>query len=92
MPAVFFQNRGRGMKYWDNLFVLEGESVKLQPISIQHFDGLWEAAKPEEIWTYMATKVRNQSRNGTNDSLGYRSSVIRDLSILLPSLIMKIGS
>ncbi len=49
------------MKYWDNLFVLEGETVKLQPISIEHFDGLWEAAKPEEIWTYMATKVRNQA-------------------------------
>lgn len=35
--------------------------VKLQPISIEHFDGLWEAAKPDEIWTYMATKVRNQA-------------------------------
>jgi N-acetyltransferase len=45
---------------WDDLFVLKGQRVELQPISLEHFDGLWEAAKPEEIWTYMATKVRNQ--------------------------------
>jgi N-acetyltransferase len=48
------------MKLWDHLFVLEGESVKLQPISLKHLDGLWDAAKPEEIWTYMATKVQNE--------------------------------
>ena len=27
---------------------------------MDHLDGLWEAAKPDEIWTYMATKVRSK--------------------------------
>jgi N-acetyltransferase len=47
------------MKLWDELFTLEGETVKLVPISINHLDGLWEAAKPVEIWTYMASKVQS---------------------------------
>jgi N-acetyltransferase len=47
------------MKLWDELFTLEGETVKLIPISLEHLDGLWEAAKPVEIWTYMASKVQS---------------------------------
>lgn len=47
------------MKLWDELFSLEGAAVKLVPVSMDHLDGLWEAAKPEEIWTYTASKVRN---------------------------------
>jgi RimJ/RimL family protein N-acetyltransferase len=27
---------------------------------MDHLDGLWEAAMPEEVWTYMATKVRSR--------------------------------
>lgn len=47
-------------KLWNELFTLQGETVKLIPISIDHLEGLWEAAKPDEIWTYMATKVRSK--------------------------------
>ncbi|WP_045523998.1 GNAT family N-acetyltransferase [Neobacillus niacini] len=45
---------------WNKLFELKGEMVKLLPISFDHLDGLWEAARPDEIWTYMATTVRSQ--------------------------------
>lgn len=45
---------------WNELFELEGESVRLVPISLDHLDGLWKAAKPDEIWTYMATTVRSK--------------------------------
>jgi N-acetyltransferase len=48
------------MKMWNELFELNGESVRLLPISLDHIDGLWEAAKPDEIWTYMATTVRSR--------------------------------
>lgn len=48
------------MKLWNELFELNGECVRLVPISIEHLDGLWEAAKPDEIWTYMATTVRSK--------------------------------
>ncbi|MFP7299970.1 GNAT family N-acetyltransferase [Neobacillus niacini] len=49
------------MKLWNELFELKGETVKLLPINIDHIDGLWEAAKPDEIWTYMATTVRSKA-------------------------------
>lgn len=47
-------------KLWSGLFSLEGETVKLIPVSMDHLEDLWEAAKPDEIWTYMATKVRSK--------------------------------
>jgi N-acetyltransferase len=49
------------MKMWNELFELKGETVRLLPISYEHIDGLWEAAKPDEIWTYMATTVRSEA-------------------------------
>ncbi len=62
MPAVSFFNKGGigEMKMWEKLFELEGETVRLLPISFEHLEGLWEAAKPDEIWTYMATTVRSR--------------------------------
>jgi len=48
------------MKLWNELFELKGKCVRLIPISLDHVEGLWEAAKPEEIWTYMATTVRSR--------------------------------
>lgn len=48
------------MKLWNELFELDGEMVRLVPISLNHLDGLWEAAKPDEIWTYMATTIRSK--------------------------------
>ncbi|MEH6994892.1 GNAT family protein [Neobacillus drentensis] len=49
------------MKMWKDHFELKGETVSLLPISFEHTDGLWEAAKPDEIWTYMATTVRSKA-------------------------------
>lgn len=48
------------MKLWDEQFELKGEMVRLLPISYDHLDGLWEAAQPDEIWTFMATVVRSK--------------------------------
>lgn len=45
---------------WNELFELRGEMVRLVPISFDHLEGLWEAARPDEIWTYMATTVRSK--------------------------------
>ena len=47
-------------KLWNNHFSLQGDTVTLIPISLDHLEHLWEAAKPDEIWTYMATKVRSK--------------------------------
>lgn len=52
--------RGTSMKLWDEQFELKGEMVRLLPISYDHLDGLWEAAQPDEIWTFMATVVRSK--------------------------------
>ena len=48
------------MELWNEHFELEGQCVRLVPISLDHLEGLWEAAKPDEIWTYMATTVRSR--------------------------------
>jgi N-acetyltransferase len=48
------------MKMWNELFELRGEMVRLVPINFDHLEGLWEAARPDEIWTYMATTVRSK--------------------------------
>jgi RimJ/RimL family protein N-acetyltransferase len=49
------------MELSNELFSIQGELVKLVPISMDHLEGLWEAAKPDQIWTYMATKVRTRA-------------------------------
>ncbi len=33
---------------------LEGSIVVLEPLAEEHADGLWEAARPPEIWTWLA--------------------------------------
>ena len=33
---------------------LEGKLVRLEPMSSEHIDGLWEAGKFEQIWSYMS--------------------------------------
>jgi N-acetyltransferase len=33
---------------------LEGTLVTLEPFAEEHRDGLWEAAQPDEIWTWLA--------------------------------------
>lgn len=74
-------------KLWSELFSLEGETVKLIPVSMDHLEDLWEAAKPEEIWTYMATKVRtkdemkhmiNSSIKGRENGTEYTFTVVNN--------------
>ena len=33
---------------------LEGKLVRLEPMSSEHIDGLWEAGKFQQIWSYMS--------------------------------------
>jgi N-acetyltransferase len=33
---------------------LEGSLVTLEPLAEEHRDGLWEAAQPDEIWTWLS--------------------------------------
>jgi len=56
-------------KYWqgenglvisNENIILEGEKVKLTPMEMEHADGLWQAAMPDIIWSYMATKIRTK--------------------------------
>lgn len=37
--------------------ILEGKYVRLEPLREHHAEGLWEAGKYEEIWTYMSKKM-----------------------------------
>lgn len=37
---------------WDLAPRLVGEIVVLEPLTAEHFDGLFSAARPEEIWTW----------------------------------------
>jgi N-acetyltransferase len=74
-------------KLWSELFSLEGETVKLIPVSMDHLEDLWEAAKPDEIWTYMATKVRtkdemkqmiNSALKDRENGTGYTFTVVNN--------------
>jgi N-acetyltransferase len=47
------------VKLWDQLFELKGNAVKLVPMEKEHIAGLWEAAKPEEIWEFTYSKVKS---------------------------------
>jgi N-acetyltransferase len=38
---------------------LEGQTVLLVPMEESHRVGLWAAAEPEEIWQFMATRIRS---------------------------------
>ena len=39
---------------------LEGKFVRLEPLSLDHWDGLWEACQDERIWTYMTSNVQTK--------------------------------
>jgi RimJ/RimL family protein N-acetyltransferase len=82
------------VKLWNDLFSLHGETVKLIPISMDHLDGLWEAAQPDEIWTYMATKVRskdemeqmiNAAINGRENGTEYAFTVVNNENQIIGS-------
>lgn len=38
---------------------LEGSLVTLEPLAEEHRDGLWEAAQPDEIWTWLTKLNRS---------------------------------
>ena len=37
---------------------LEGQHVRLEPLSMEHLDALWRAGSDEEIWRWMPVQVR----------------------------------
>ena len=44
---------------------LEGELVRLEPLSLEHEDGLWEASRDERTWTWLSVeqpRTREQMR------------------------------
>lgn len=53
------------MKIWDGVFHLSGKTVDLVAMENNHLEGLWKAAEPEEIWTYMASKIRSKGEMKT---------------------------
>jgi len=61
---------------------------------MDHLDGLWEAAQPDEIWTYMATKVRskdemeqmiNAAINGRENGTEYAFTVVNNENQIIGS-------
>ncbi|QRG65303.1 GNAT family N-acetyltransferase [Brevibacillus choshinensis] len=36
---------------------LEGKFVRLEPLRLEHAEGLWEAGQFEQIWTYMSSRM-----------------------------------
>lgn len=49
------------MIVWDQLFKLEGDTICLIPMEMEHLDGLVEAGETEAIWTFMASKIRSKA-------------------------------
>ncbi|MDQ0268409.1 GNAT family N-acetyltransferase [Cytobacillus purgationiresistens] len=47
-------------------FSLSGEVIDLLPLRQEHLIPLWKAGEPEEIWTYMATKIHTIAEMKTN--------------------------
>ncbi len=64
---------------------LTGKSVRLEPLSTAHADGLWEAAKYPKIWTYMSMEIR--SRNDI-DTFLEKALAARDAGTELPFAIV----
>lgn len=48
------------MGLWKEKFTLEGETVKLVPLTQGYANDLWDAANNTEIWTFMATKIHSK--------------------------------
>jgi N-acetyltransferase len=72
------------MKLWDSLFHLTGKTVDLIAMENEHLEGLWKAAEPDEIWTYMASKIRTKGEMRTS----IHSAIIdRDKGVQYPFVI-----
>ena len=50
---------GVRLKIWDQLFELTGETVKLVPMDVKDVSDLWDAAQPEVIWEFTASKMKS---------------------------------
>lgn len=40
---------------------LSGRIVRLEPLTRAHFDALYEAGRPEELWRWTANRIQNQA-------------------------------
>ncbi|HUH14325.1 MAG TPA: GNAT family protein [Gaiellaceae bacterium] len=52
--------------------VLEGELVRLEPMTLEHEDGLWEASRDERTWTWLSVhqpRTRAELRAYVEDAL-----------------------
>lgn len=52
--------------------VLEGELVRLEPMTLAHEDGLWEASRDERTWTWLSVhqpRTREELRAYVEDAL-----------------------
>jgi RimJ/RimL family protein N-acetyltransferase len=52
--------------------VLEGELVRLEPMTLAHEDGLWDASRDERTWTWLSVhqpRTREQLRAYVEDAL-----------------------
>ena len=52
--------------------VLEGELVRLEPMTLGHEDGLWEASRDERTWTWLSVhqpRTREELRAYVEDAL-----------------------
>ncbi len=45
---------------WPEPVVLEGNHVRLEPLTLEHVDALWAVAQDPEIWRYIPLPVRTR--------------------------------
>ncbi|RJQ74092.1 N-acetyltransferase [Pseudonocardiaceae bacterium YIM PH 21723] len=43
---------------WGTAPILEGKHVRLEPLAVEHADGLFEAGQDPDIWTWLSAKAR----------------------------------
>lgn len=48
--------------HWIRPVTLEGDSVRLEPLTAAHVDGLWAVADHPEIWTWMPYSLSSRER------------------------------
>jgi len=59
--------------------VLEGELVRLEPMSLEHEDGLWEASRDERTWTWLSIhqpQTRDEMRAYVADAIANQAAGI----------------
>ena len=59
--------------------MLEGELVRLEPMSLEHEDGLWEASRDERTWTWLSIhqpQTRDEMRAYVADAIANQAAGI----------------